>query len=64
SVSIQETKMKGAILPSQPCQNTTFWCSIIYYFLAVKVMLLADCSSQHKKILSNNILIQLTVQQK
>ncbi|MFK57668.1 hypothetical protein EEM01_16600 [Salmonella enterica] len=37
---------------------------VFYYFLAVKVMLLADCSSQHKKILSNNILIQLTVQQK
>ncbi|ECI0414701.1 hypothetical protein AH332_15610 [Salmonella enterica subsp. salamae] len=61
-MSIQETKKKGAVLPSQTCQNTTFWYSFIYY-LAVKVMLLADISSQHKKIPSAKNVMQITIKQ-
>ncbi|EDH0694559.1 TPA: hypothetical protein N2G46_002500 [Salmonella enterica] len=61
-MSIQETKKKGAVLPSQTCQNTTFWCSFIYS-LAVKVMLLADRSSQYKKIPSNKNVMQFTIKQ-
>ncbi|EBP4574013.1 hypothetical protein FNH63_07525 [Salmonella enterica subsp. salamae] len=53
-------KKKGAVLPSQTCQNTTFWCSFISS-LAVKVMLLADLSSQHKKMPSAKNVIQVTI---
>ncbi|HCL5256685.1 TPA: hypothetical protein N2G22_002293 [Salmonella enterica] len=61
-MSIQETKKKGAVLPSQTCQNTTFWYSFIYY-LVVKVMLLADISSQHKKIPPAKNVMQITIKQ-
>ncbi|EDA9520165.1 hypothetical protein A4S21_17270, partial [Salmonella enterica subsp. enterica serovar Kentucky] len=44
------------------CQNTTFWYSFIYY-LAVKVMLLADISSQHKKIPPAKNVMQTTIKQ-
>ncbi|QUI99476.1 hypothetical protein KCP74_10130 [Salmonella enterica subsp. enterica] len=47
--SSEYSEKKGAVLPSQTCVRIRHFGTFIYY-LAVKVMPLADISSQHKKI--------------